>query len=54
MPIRMRETGYKMSRVIGFEEALKGNSLRVYPDRRWVNPIDNITRRDARVFPLKR
>jgi hypothetical protein len=36
-------TGYRMSRVIGFEEILGGNSLRVFPDRRWVNPMDNAT-----------
>ena len=35
-------TGYKMSRVVGFQEALGGASLRIYPDRRWLNPIDNI------------
>jgi hypothetical protein len=39
--------GYKMSRVIGFEESSKDGSLRVYPDRRWVNPIDNITPKDS-------
>jgi hypothetical protein len=32
-------TAYKMSRVIGFEEAIGGRSFRVYPDRHWVNPI---------------
>ena len=32
-----------MSRVIGFEEVLNGNSLRIYPDRRWLNPMDNAT-----------
>jgi len=30
---------YKMSRVIGFEEIIGGRSYRVYPDRRWVNPL---------------
>jgi hypothetical protein len=40
-------TGYKMSRVIGFEEAMDGASLRVYSDRHWVNPIDNVGPRDA-------
>jgi hypothetical protein len=44
---RAARTGYKMSRVIGFEEAMDGGSLRVYPDRHWVNPIDNITPKDA-------
>jgi hypothetical protein len=28
-----------MSRVIGFQEAVGGRDFRVYPDRRWVNPI---------------
>jgi hypothetical protein len=40
-------TGYTMSRVVGFEEALRGCSLRIYTDRRWVNPMDNLTPKDA-------
>jgi hypothetical protein len=32
-------TAYKMSRVIGFKEDVSGRSLRMYPDRRWVNPM---------------
>jgi hypothetical protein len=36
---RAAKTAYKISRVIGFEEAVGGRSYRVYPDRRWVNPI---------------
>ena len=36
---RAAKTGYKMSRVIGFEEVVGGRSYRVYPDRRWTNPI---------------
>ena len=36
-------TAYKMSRVIGFEDKLGENSLRIYPDRRWLNPMDNRT-----------
>lgn len=36
---RAAKTGYKMSRVIGFEEVVSGRSLRQYPDRRWLNPI---------------
>jgi hypothetical protein len=40
---RAAKTAYKTSRVIGFEETLNGGSLRVYPDRRWLNPLDNIT-----------
>jgi hypothetical protein len=33
------KTAYKMSRAIGFEETVGGRDFRVYPDRRWVNPI---------------
>jgi hypothetical protein len=33
------KTGYKMSRVIATEETVGGRSFRVYPDRRWLNPI---------------
>jgi hypothetical protein len=34
------KTGYKMSRVIGLEDDFVGGiSLRVYPDRRWLNPM---------------
>jgi len=40
---RAAKTAYKMSRVIGFEEALNGSSMRVYSDRRWLNPMDNVT-----------
>jgi hypothetical protein len=36
-------TAYKISRVIGFEEAARGGSLRVHADRRWINPLDNVT-----------
>jgi hypothetical protein len=36
---RAAKTGYKTSRVIGFEEIVSGRSFRVYADRRWVNPI---------------
>jgi hypothetical protein len=32
-------TGYRMSRVIGREESVGGRSLRLYPDRRWLNPF---------------
>jgi hypothetical protein len=37
------KTAYKMSRVIGFEEVLNDGSLRMYSDRRWINPLDNVT-----------
>jgi hypothetical protein len=40
---RAAKTAYKMSRVIGFEEVLNGGSLRLYSDRRWLNPMDNVT-----------
>jgi hypothetical protein len=33
------KTAYKTNRVIGFEDAVAGRSFRVYPDRRWLNPI---------------
>src|SRR5262245_29800250 len=36
---RAAKTAYKTSRVVGFEEVVNGRSFRVYPDRRWVNPI---------------
>ena len=36
---RAAKTAYKTSRVIGREEAVGGRNFRVYPDRRWVNPI---------------
>jgi hypothetical protein len=34
-------TGYKMSRVIGLSEAVRGQSYLVWPDRRWANPFNN-------------
>jgi hypothetical protein len=40
---RAASTAYKMSRVIGFEEMLGDRSLRIYPDRRWVNPMADAT-----------
>ena len=40
---RAAKTAYKMSRVIGFQDALKGGTIRVYPDRLWTNPMDNVT-----------
>jgi len=36
-------TAFKMSRVIGFEEVVAGRSLRIYPDRRWINPMADAT-----------
>jgi hypothetical protein len=35
------KTAYKMSRAIGLSEEVNGHSLRVWPDRHWVNPINN-------------
>src|SRR5262249_57479399 len=34
-----QKTAYEMSRVVGFEEVVAGRNFRIYPDRRWVNPI---------------
>jgi hypothetical protein len=41
---RAARTAYKMSRVTGFEENVSGRSLRIYPDRRWINPMADATR----------
>jgi hypothetical protein len=30
-------------RVLGLQETLDGGSLRVFPDRRWLNPLDTIS-----------
>ena len=35
------KTGYEMSRVLGLAEEANGISLRIWPDRRWVNPVNN-------------
>jgi hypothetical protein len=35
------KTAYKMSRVIGLSEAVRGHSYLVWPDRRWANPFNN-------------
>ena len=45
---RAAKTAYKMSRVIGFQDSLNGGTIRVYPDRRWTNPMDNMTPRNPR------
>lgn len=39
------KTGYKMSRVIGFEGGTNGGDFRVYPDRQWLNPVNNMKSR---------
>ena len=36
---RAAKTAYKMSRVIGFEDIVSGRNFRMYPNRRWVNPL---------------
>jgi hypothetical protein len=36
---RAAKTGYKTSRVIGFQETVSGRSFLQYPDRQWLNPI---------------
>jgi hypothetical protein len=36
-------TAYKMSRVIGFKDNVSGRSLKIYLDRRWVNPMADAT-----------
>ncbi len=41
---RAARTGYKTSRVIGFEEVVGGLSYMAYPDRHWVNPFADGTR----------
>lgn len=36
------KTGYKTTRVIGLEQGVHGADFRVYPDRKWVNPVNNM------------
>jgi hypothetical protein len=48
---RAAKTAYKMSRVIGFEEKVSGRSLRVYSDRRWVNPLADGTPSNPTAWP---
>lgn len=38
-------TGYKTSRVIGLQGMSGDTNFRVYPDRQWVNPINNVSSR---------
>lgn len=40
---RAAKTGYKMSRVIGFESIVSGRSFLVYPHRHWLNPMADAT-----------
>ncbi|GAB5375335.1 MAG: DUF1254 domain-containing protein [Acuticoccus sp.] len=39
------KTGYKTSRAIGFEPGLGGADFRVYEDRKWLNPVNNLSGR---------
>jgi len=36
---RAARTAYRTSRVLAFDEVLNGRSSRVWPDRRWTNPL---------------
>jgi hypothetical protein len=40
---RAAKSAYKMSRVNAFDEVVSGRSLRLYPDRRWINPMADAT-----------
>ncbi|WP_191577259.1 DUF1254 domain-containing protein [Achromobacter insolitus] len=37
--------GYKTSRVIGFQPGVGGADFHVYADRKWLNPVNNLTAR---------
>ncbi len=37
------KTAYKMTRVTGFEKGIGAADFRVYEDRRWLNPINNLS-----------
>ncbi len=39
------KTGYKMSRVIGLQDGVGDANFRVYPDRKWLNPVNNMNSR---------
>ena len=40
---RAAKSAYKMSRVIAFDEVVSSRSFRMYPDRRWLNPMADAT-----------
>ena len=40
---RVAKSAYQMSRVLAFDEVVSGRSFRMYPDRRWVNPMADAT-----------
>jgi hypothetical protein len=37
------KTAYKISRVIGMKSEVRGRDYRVWEDRQWVNPVNNMT-----------
>jgi hypothetical protein len=37
------KTAYKMSRAIAFKDSVSGRSFKVFPNRRWVNPMADAT-----------
>ncbi len=39
------KTGYKMSRVIGLADGVEGMNYKLYPDRKWLNPVNNMQAR---------
>jgi hypothetical protein len=39
------KVGYKTSRVIGLGSGTNGNDFHVYPDRKWLNPVNNMKSR---------
>ncbi len=39
------KTAYKTSRVIGLQDGANGVEFRVYPDRKWLNPVNNMKSR---------
>lgn len=39
------KTAYRMSRVIGLEGGANGADFRIYPDRKWLNPVNNMKSR---------
>lgn len=39
------KTGYRTSRVIGFQHGLNDADFRVYEDRQWLNPVNNVSAR---------
>ncbi|WGF88518.1 DUF1254 domain-containing protein [Marinivivus vitaminiproducens] len=44
------QTGYKTTRVLGFQRAIGETDFRVYEDRNWLNPINNVDSRFPDAF----